>query len=124
MRYIRENSRILLLVVLAAAVIAASSSAAYAGERKIKTYYTGLDLVGTGLSEVPRQVILSREKGHVQQAARGRRDQEHVKKRSDQISLAVQIDKQELLDISVDCDTETGAAERYLGHYRRIALLQ
>ena len=51
MRYIRENSRILLLVVLAAAVIAASSSAAYAGERKIKTYYTGLDLVGTGLSE-------------------------------------------------------------------------
>lgn len=51
MKYIRENSRIIVLVVIAAAIICASASASYAGERKIKTYYTGLDLVGTGLSE-------------------------------------------------------------------------
>ena len=51
MMYIRENVRIFLLLAAAAVIAITASSSGYAGAKKIKTYYTGIDIVGTGLTE-------------------------------------------------------------------------
>ena len=50
MRYIRENVRIVLLLAAAVLCIIAMAAPVHAGEKKIKTYYTGIDLVGTGMN--------------------------------------------------------------------------
>ncbi len=50
MRYVRGNYRVVLLLAFAAVLVMIAAPQVHAGEKKIKTYYTGIDLVGTGMN--------------------------------------------------------------------------
>lgn len=50
MRTIRGNVRIMLLLAVALTCAVIAAAPVHAGEKKIKTYYTGIDLVGTGMN--------------------------------------------------------------------------
>lgn len=51
MAYIRNGFRIMMVLAIVMLVCTAVEAPSYAGSRRIKTYYTGVDIVGKGLSE-------------------------------------------------------------------------